>query len=126
MFTTRQSLLLFILVLSGLSVWSTASSFVILEGDKTFIVDQKGERWDVTQARSIGFQPEGFQYGIGKDAFTPLDEKGLQDDTSSVPRNLRVIGISEGTEAQAYSVEKLWRHEIANSKLGSKPVVVGY
>ena len=107
-------------------MWGTASSFVISEGNKTFIVDQMGERWDVTQARSIGFKPEGFQYGIGRDAFTPLDETDLRDDTSSVSRSLRVIGISEGTEAQAYSVDKLWRHEIANSKIGAKSVAVGY
>ena len=126
MFIKTQSLLLVFLILSGLLVWGTASSFVISEGNKTFIVDQMGERWDVTQAQSIGFKPEGFQYGIGRDAFTPLDETDLRDDTSSVSRSLRVIGISEGAEAQAYSVDKLWRHEIANSKIGAKPVAVGY
>jgi hypothetical protein len=115
-----------LLGVTGLMLWGTASSFVTSEKDKTFIVDQRGERWDITQAESIGFKPEGFQYGIGRNAFTPLDETGLDGDTSSVSRNLRVIGISDGTLAQAYSVDKLWRHEIANSKIGSKPVAVGY
>lgn len=126
MLTKTQLLLIILLIVTGLLVWGTATPFVTSEGDRTFIVDQKGERWDVTQAQSIGFKPEGFQYGIGRNAFTPLDETGLSDDTSSVSRNLRIIGISEGTQAQAYSVDKLWSHEIANSKIGSKPVAVGY
>lgn len=124
---TGLSLMIMIFLgLIGLMVWGTASSFVTTEKDRTFIVDRKGERWDITQAMSIGFKPDGFQYGIGRDAFQPLDETGLDDDTSSVSRNLRIIGISDGDQAQAYSVDKLWRHEIANSKIGSKSVAVGY
>ena len=52
----------------------SSAAFVLRKGEKTFIEDQTGERWDVTQAKSIGFKPEGFQYGIGKTAFTPLDD----------------------------------------------------
>jgi hypothetical protein len=126
MFMKRLPFFFILSTMTGLLVWGTAIPFVTSDGDKTFIVDQRGERWDVTQAKSIGFKPEGFQYGIGRDAFTPLDETDLADDTSSVSKNLRIIGISEGTQAQAYSVDKLWRHEIANSKIGSKPVAVGY
>jgi len=126
MLTKTLPFLFILLIMTGLLVWGTATPFVTTEGDKTFIVDQRGERWDVTHAQSIGFKPDGFQYGIGRDAFIPLDETGLGDDTSSISRNLRIIGISEGTQAQAYSVDKLWRHEIANSKIGSKPVAVGY
>ncbi len=126
MFKKTVLAVMMLLGVTGLMVWGTASSFVTSEKDRIFIVDQRGERWDITQAKSIGFKPEGFQYGIGRDAFTPLDETGLGDDTSSVSRNLRIIGISDGTRAQAYSVDKLWRHEIANSKIGSKPVAVGY
>lgn len=104
----------------------TASSFVEREGGKTYIVDQMGEKWDVTLAESIGFKPERFQYGIGRNAFTPLDDSHLSDDISSVPKNLRVIGVAEGSEAQAYSVPRLKWHEIANSNLGSEPIAVGY
>jgi hypothetical protein len=105
---------------------STASSFVTMEGGRTYIVDQRGEKWDVTQAESIGFKPEGFQFGIGRNAFTPLDDSHLSDDTGSAPMNLRVIGVAEGSEAQAYSVPRLKWHEIANSNLGSEPIAVGY
>ncbi|NIR15817.1 MAG: DUF3179 domain-containing protein [Desulfobacterales bacterium] len=102
------------------------SSYVTREGGKTYIVDQRGEKWDVTQAESIGFKPKGFQFGIGRDAFTPLDDSSLTDNTDSVPKDLRVIGVEEGSEAQAYSVPRLKWHEIANSNLGSEPIAVGY
>ncbi len=104
----------------------TALSSVLREANKIYIVDQTGERWDVTQAKSIGFDPHRFQYGIGKETFTPLDESHLSDDTFFVPRGLRVIGITGGTEAHAYSVPKLRRHEIANTTIDSKPIAVGY
>lgn len=105
---------------------NTSFSFVVHKGDKTFIVDQTGERWDISQAKSIGFKPEGFQYGIGRNAFIPLDDSSLATDRFSVPEKLRVIGVTEGSQAQAYSVSKLMHHEIANTRIGSKPIMVGY
>jgi hypothetical protein len=121
--------LLLLIVFAGLISClqlDNAFSFVEREGGKTYIVDRKEHRWDVTQAESLGFKPENFQYGIGKNAFTPLDDSFLGDDTEQVPGNLRIIGIAEGSHAQAYSVPKLVGHEIANTTLGSKPVTVGY
>ena len=103
-----------------------ASAFVIQKGGKTYIQDQTGEVWDVTQAISIGFKPEHFQYGIGKTAFTPLDDSHLSDGGSSKIRNQRVIGIANDVEARAYSVPKLRYHEIANTQIGEKKVAVGY
>lgn len=125
---SRKGLVLFFLVLCGLWLMASgnASSFVVREGGRTYIVDQKGERWDVTQAESIGFDPDGFQYGIGRDAFTPLDGSQLSDDRTSVRRNLRVIGVAEGSEAHAYSVPRLTWHEIANTEIDGKPIAVGY
>ncbi len=98
---------------------------VIDAGDRVYIQDQTGVRWDVTQAKSLGFKPEKFQYGIGKYAFETLDDTHIRDATSS-KRNPRVIGIAEGDQAQAYSVPKLRYHEIANTHLGDKPLAVGY
>lgn len=109
------------LTLSGI-----ADAFVIRKGGKYYIEDHTGERWDVTQAKSIGFKSEGFQYGIGRNAFTPLDDSSLADDTSSVYHNPRVIGVSDGTEARAYSVPKLVHHEIVNTRIGDKPIAAGY
>jgi hypothetical protein len=103
-----------------------ADGFVIRKGKNTYIKDQHGELWDVTQAKSIGFKPEYFQFGIGRNAFTPLDDSNLSDEVSSVYRNPRVIGITDGTEARAYSVPKLRYHEIANTRIGTNPVVAGY
>jgi hypothetical protein len=104
----------------------TGSASVMEEEGRTYIVDRTGERWDVSQAVSLGFKPEKFQYGLGRDAFTTLDDSLLGPDTAGVPSDLRVIGISEDPEAKAYSVRKLSRHEVANSMLAQEPVAVAY
>ncbi len=114
-------ILLIVMVMSSL-----VFSAVIREEGKVYIVDQKGERWDVTQAESIGFKPEGFQYGMGRDYFEPLDDSDLSGDTKSAPLNLRVLGVADSSESKAYSISKLSRHEIVNSKIGSEPIAVGY
>jgi hypothetical protein len=103
---------------------STAT--VVREGGKAYIVDQTGFRWDVTEAESVGFKPERFQYGMGKGAFTPLDDSSLKDSGKGVPKDLRVIGVEEGPDSKAYSVSLLTRHEVSNSTLGNKPIAVGY
>ena len=103
-----------------------AFSKVVHDGDSTFIIDRHGERWDVTQARSLGFMPERFQHGIGRNAFTPLDDSSLKDSSDSASQSLRVIGISDGKQANAYSVPRLWRHEVANSSLGDKKIAAAY
>ncbi len=114
---------LFLTMLVG--VGQLYAARVIDAGDRVYIQDQTGVRWDVTQAKSLGFKPEKFQYGIGKYAFETLDDTHIRDATSS-KRNPRVIGIAEGDQAQAYSVPKLRYHEIANTHLGDKPLAVGY
>lgn len=95
-------------------------------GDRVAIVDRWGEHWDVTQAKSIGFKPEGFQYGIGRNAIKPLNDDHLTDKQEGMTERLRVIGVKEGDHAQAYSVPRLVHHEIANTTIGSKPIAVGY
>lgn len=99
---------------------------VIRENGKVFIVDQRGERWDVTQAQSLGFDPGGFQYGIGRNAFTPLDDSRIRKGGEQIPGSTRVIGVTGGSSPRAFSVPTLWSHEVANSNLGGKPVAVGY
>ncbi len=105
---------------------SQAFSRVIEEKGKTYIVDWHGERWDITQAVSIGFEPHRFQHGIGRNAFTPLDDSQFSKDNSGVRFDERVIGITEGEHANAYSVSKLWRHEVANSFIGDRPIAAAY
>ncbi|GAB4244731.1 MAG: hypothetical protein OHK0028_22930 [Deltaproteobacteria bacterium] len=104
----------------------TQAATVIKERGKIWIVDQKGERWDVTQAESLGFDPRGFQYGIGRNAFTPLDDSRLRKEDSGIRGSTRVIGVREGSSSRAYSVHTLRSHEVANSNLGGKPIAVGY
>jgi hypothetical protein len=115
----------FAMVLCVFSVLPVLSS-VIEEGDRTYIIDQTGERWEVTQAKSIGFDPIKFQFGIGRYAFTPLDDSYWNDTNEDVPQGHRVIGVTEDSEAQAYSVSRLAHHEIANTTLGSKPIAAGF
>jgi len=119
-----SKIILLVLIL-GIAL-SQAFSSVIEEKGKTYIVDRHGERWDVTQARSIGFEPHRFQHGIGRNAFTPLDDSQFSRDNAGVRRNERVIGITEGEHANAYSVSKLWRHEVANSFIGDRPIAAAY
>jgi len=104
----------------------TQAATVIKENGKTWIVDQGGERWDVTQAESLGFDPRGFQYGIGRNAFTPLDDSRIREEDRNMPGHTRVIGVREGSSPRAYSVPTLRSHEVANSNLGGKPIAVGY
>ena len=120
-------LLFFIILIAGcVKVDETAYSNIRHEDGKTYIIDRTGDKWDVTQAVTLGFKPENFQYGIGKDTFTPLDDSSLTESSPDLPENMRVIGLEEGEDAKAYSVGRLSRHEISNSTLGEKPVAVGY
>jgi len=100
--------------------------FVLNRKDKAYIVDRRGEQWDITQAVSIGFKPEKFQYGLGRNAITPLDDSSLRNNFLKAPSDMRIIGITENSDARAYSVPKLSRHEVANSTIGSKPIAAAY
>ena len=118
---------IFIVIMATIPILSAlAFSRVIEENGKSYIVDRHGERWDVTQAKSIGFDPERFRHGIGRNAFTPLDDSHLKDKNPNVSNNTRVIGISDGKEARAYSVPRLFRHEVANSSIGDQAIAAAY
>jgi hypothetical protein len=105
-----------------LSTHESGSSAVL----KVYIVDRTGERWDVTQAVSLGFNPEDFEFGLGRNAFTTLDDSLLTNDTSNIAKNARVIGVADGSTAKAYTISRLLGHEISNSSIGKKPVAVSY
>ena len=126
---SRKILLLIIFILTMI-VTQISSGFTfskaIQENGRSYIVDLHGERWDVTQAKSIGFDPERFRHGIGRNAFTPLDDSQLKDESPHVSSNTRVIGISDGKEARAYSVPRLYRHEVANSRIGDQAITAAY
>ena len=98
----------------------------VKEGEYIYIVDQTGERWDITQAVSIGFDPRYFEFGIGRNAFEPLDESDWQSDSDNSPSKQRIIGVARNGDAHAYSVNRLRYHETANTFLGEEAVVAGY
>jgi hypothetical protein len=99
---------------------------IIEVGGKTFIIDRTGERWDITQARGLGFEPHNFQYGIGRHTIKPLSDALLTTQTRAVPPNLKVIGVAADSQAQAYSVARLTRHEIVNGQVGAIPIAAAY
>ena len=102
-----RKIIIFKIILLGLVLFialSQAFSRVVEKNGKTYIVDLHGESWDVTQAVSIGFEPDRFQHGIGRNAFTPLDDSKFSRDNEGMRRNERVIGITEGEHANAYSI----------------------
>ncbi len=117
---------LVVVLLCSLVAFKAFSYHVRREGNKVYIVDRTGERWEITQAVTLGFRPEGFQYGLGRHAFTPLDATFLRNPPVQVRGHLRVLGIAEAGEAQAYAIARLVGHEIANSRIGSRPIAVAY
>jgi hypothetical protein len=129
----RNDILLIValVAITGFAAWvlgpSSAFTKQAEEVDgKTYITDRTGEKWEITQAVGLGFKARNFQYGIGRWAFQTLDESHISPDAKGAPGRIRVIGIDGETEDQAYSVRKLSRHEIANTKIDGKPIAVGY
>lgn len=103
-----------------------AHGFVQHERGKVFIVDRTGVKWDVTQAKTLGFRPGKFQYGLGKTAFTPLDDSHIKQQPDVLDADSRIIGIKNDGEAHAYSVSRLRSHEIANTHIGQRPIAAAY
>ena len=120
-FKTLFFAFLFLIIIAQYAV-----AAVVREGDKTYLVDRTGERWDITQAVSIGFDPAKFEFGIGRYAFNPLDETNWKSGSKQSYSKMRVIGVARDGDAHAYSVKKLWRHETANTFLGPEAIVASY
>jgi hypothetical protein len=95
-------------------------------GDRVTIQDRTGETWDVTQARSLGYKPEKFNYGLGRGAIQPLRQAHVQEPSGDVRPDLPVIGMARGGEALAVSIPELTRHEVANVVVGGRPVAATY
>lgn len=103
-----------------------AGATVVEKDGRVFITDQTGEQWDITQAKSIGFDPGDFEFGIGRYAFKPLSEADWLTNEWRDAFDFRVIGIADGRDAHAYALDKLARHETANTYLSSKPILGAY
>ena len=122
----KIEILAVLLLVVTLSVSTVFAARVVREGEKIYIVDRTGEQWDVTQAKKMGFKPENFQYGIGGDAFVPLQDEAFSATQPTGFFDTRVIGVAVGDEAHAYAVSRLRYHEIANTTLAGEAIVAGY
>jgi hypothetical protein len=117
--------LLFVFLLL-VAVDQHAEAAVFKEDNKIFLMDRTGERWDITQAVSMGFNPDRFEFGIGRDAFYPLDETHWKAGSKQGDSKMRIIGIAGDGHAHAYSVNTLRHHETANTFLDSDAIVAAY
>lgn len=104
---------------------STAAP-VFRDDERTLIIDRTGYEWDITRAVELGFKPEKFQYGIGRNAFDTLDDADLDGSNDSLGERARVIGVELEGSAHAYSVDRLRYHEIANTTIAGRPIAAGY
>lgn len=105
---------------------SICSAFVVRKGDRVYIKDRKGELWDLTEAKKRGFKPHRFEYGLGKDVITPLGDEDLKDEQYTKSSRSKVLGVAVDNESHAYSIERLVRHEIANTTISGKAIAAGY
>ena len=123
---SKNKFAIFILLSVLLLVCSVSFAQVIQKDGKIFIEDRTGEKWDITQAVSLGFKPNNFEFGLGRNAFSPLDDSLFRDATKSISRRLRILGVPGESETKAFAVNKLRGHEIANSSIDEKPIAAAY
>jgi hypothetical protein len=91
---------------------------------------EDGEWFDITESP---LDPEGYQFGIGKDRIQAIDEPRFvsineRAELAAERFNDRtiVIGYAAGGQAKAYPIEILEAHELVNDTVGGKPVTVGW
>ena len=100
-------------------------------GERAFITDRYGERFDVTHAeQKYGMSRYGFEFGIGKNTIPPLDHPDmLAPGDPNYPSNWsreRIIGTKLGDETRSYPISPLSGHEIVNETFGNIQAAVAY
>ena len=110
---------------------NTADSSATSDSSIIYIVDQLGRRWHITHAvKKYGFDPKGFEHGIGANAIKPiLDPEFLHPGDSDYPgvRNREpIIGTVINGSVRAYPLSFLIVHEIVDEKFDSTYVAVAY
>lgn len=101
------------------------------EGDRIFIVDRTGKRWDVTHAvREYGFVAREFQFGLGPTAIPPiLNPTHLSPGDPGYPADQATF-LTMGTEingdARGYPLSVMSRHEVVDERFGDAHVAVAY
>lgn len=124
--TRLTTLIVTVIFLVSAAVHLSAAAPVFSDDERTLIIDRTGYAWDITQAVELGFKPEKFQYGIGRNAFDTIDDADLDDNSDSLGERSRVIGVELEGGAHAYSVDRLRYHEIANTTIAGRPIAAGY
>lgn len=91
---------------------------------------EEGEWFDVTGST---LDPNGYQYGIGKDTIPAIDHPvyAALDDRdrlakAGIDEDTVVFGFAYEDDARAFPVHILDRHELVNDTIGGKPVTVGW
>lgn len=110
--------------------------FVRVVDDTIFIVDRTGKWWNVTHAvEQYGFEPYGFQFGLGPHAIKPIDEPLFlcpQDegypgfDEGAVDSTPLVMGVAMNGHVRAYPLSIMSKHEVVNENFGQVHVAVAY
>lgn len=95
------------------------------------ITDRTGKQWDITHAvQNYGFDPDGFQFGLGPDAIKPiLDPQMVCEGEDGYPPDdatFLVMATSLNGHTRAYPLSIMSRHEIADDQFGDDHVAVAY
>lgn len=106
-------------------------SNVLEDEGEIFIIDQAGDRWNITHAvRRYGFDPEGFQFGLGKTAIPPIIVPAfIGPEHHRYPADgdeQLVMGVELEGEIRAYPLFDLSFHETVRDRFGDTPVTVAY
>lgn len=98
---------------------------IIKKNGKIFIVDRKGEQWDVTSAANeFGMEPKLFHFGLGRGAFTPIIDPEIE--AGPKPGDPLVFAVTYNGIARAYNHRRLTRHETLLDNLGGTRVMVAH
>ena len=100
-------------------------------GDTIFIIDQAGERWDVTHAvRHYKMYLPDFGHGVGRNVIRPIIDPimippgdRLYPDTD---KQWQVIGTTINGDSRAYRIDHLNAHEVVDDSFGDVHVAVGW
>jgi len=129
------TLFAFILVFTGCQKDSPtvfdSPAEIIRSGEKIFIVDRTGKKWDVTHAvNQYGFQADQFQFGLGPNAIPPLlNPQFLNPGEPGYPANFDetlIIGTRIKGDARAYPIFMMKTYEIVDEEFDSTFVAVAY
>ncbi len=104
---------------------------VVVSGDTIFVVDRTGKHWDVTHAANqYGFEPEGFEFGLGPNAIKPIMYPVMlcAGDAGFPLReeDELIMGVNLNKLTRAYPLPIMSKREVVNEVFGDAHVAVAY